>query len=365
MPKHKDFKRIVRERATRTGESYSTARANVLQRSVANDLDPVTVAVTGAAGRVAYNLVFRIAAGEVFGGDRPVRLRLVDVEDALASLEGVVFELEDCAFPLLSQLDVTSDHEAGFDGASWVLALGAPRRAAGMERRDLIAATAASFSAQGGAIERSAAADVQILVVGNPANTNCLVARTSAPDVPADRWHAMLRLDHNRARSLVAIEAGAPISEVHDVTVWGNHSPTMVPDLWHATIGGRPALEVVDRTWMETTFIPTVQHRGAELIEVSGSSSVASAAAAVTDAVRTLVDGTGGNGRWTTDGTVSHGEYGIPDGLQFGFPVRVRDGKVSVVEGLDLDATQRRLLDATAGELVAERDEALHRLTPS
>jgi malate dehydrogenase len=361
MPKNKDFKRLVRERASRTGESYSTARANVLQRSTPPALEPITVAVTGAGGRVAYNLVFRIAAGEVFGNRRSVRLRLLDVEEALPSLEGVVFELEDCAFPLLHEVDVTSDHEAGFDGASWVLALGAPRRAAGMERRDLIAATATSFEAQGQAIERAAAADVQVLVVGNPANTNCLVARTSAPDVPADRWHAMLRLDHNRARSLAALEAGVPITDVRNVAVWGNHSPTMVPDVWHATIGQRPALEVLDKPWIESTFIPTVQHRGAELIEVSGSSSVASAAAAVSDTVRTLVDGTG-TGEWTTDGTVSNGEYGIPAGLQFGFPVRVAGRTISVVEGLDLDATQRRLLDETAMELVAERDEALHRL---
>ena len=358
MPKNKDFKRLVRDRAERTGESYSTARARVLARAVEPHAEPITVAVTGASGRVAYNLLFRLASGDVFGPARPVHLRLVDVEDALLSLEGVVFELDDCAFPLLAGVDVTSAWEAGFDGASWILALGAPRRTAGMERKDLLAATAASFAEQGRAMERAAADDVEIIVVGNPANTNCLVARTAASAIPAERWHAMLRLDHNRARSQIAAHAGVPLGEVQNVAIWGNHSPTMVPDAWHATIGGLPAADVLDPSWLTETFIPTVQNRGAELIEVSGASSAASAAAAVSDTIRTLSHGTE-PGTWTTDATVSRGEYGVPEGLQFGFPVAGPAGRMSVVEGLELNAAHRRLLATTTEELLAERDFAL------
>lgn len=358
MPKNKDFKRLIRDRASRTGESYSTARAQVLTRTMATASPPVTVAVTGASGRVAYNLLFRLASGDVFGADTPVRLRLVDVEAALLALEGVVFELDDCAFPLLTQVDVTSAWDAGFDGASWVLALGAPRRTAGMERRDLLEATAASFADQGRAIEATAAEDVQVLVVGNPANTNCLVARAVAPSVPSERWHAMLRLDHNRARSQIAARAEVPLEDVRNVAIWGNHSPTMVPDAWHATISGRPAAEVLDDEWIAETFVPSVQNRGAELIEVSGASSAASAAAAVSDAIRTISRGTG-PGEWTTDGTVSNGEYGVPQGLQFGFPVEIHDRTVQVVERLELGTTQAAMLKRTVEELVAERDLAL------
>lgn len=358
MPRNKDFKRLVRDRATRTGESYSTARAQVLARMLAPPSRPVTVAVTGAGGRVAYNLLFRLASGDVFGPATPIVLRLVDMEEALLALEGVVFELDDCAFPLLAGVEVTSSWEAGFDGASWILAVGAPRRRAGMERKDLLAATASSFVEQGRAIERAASDDVHVIVVGNPANTNCLVARTVAPSVPADRWHAMLRLDHNRARSQLAAEAGVPLEEVENVTIWGNHSPTMVPDAWNATIGGRPATDLLDDAWVTETFIPTVQHRGAELIEVSGASSAASAAAAISDTIRTIRDGTVGS-TWVTDGTVSDGQYGVPAGLQFGFPVRIRDRRISVVEGLGLSGTHRALLAKTIDELVEERELAL------
>ena len=358
MPKNKDFKRLVRERATRTGESYSTARAQVLARTIPPRSRPVTVAVTGAGGRVAYNLLFRLAAGDVFGPETPVNLRLVDVEESLLALEGVVFELDDCAFPLLASVDVTSAWEAGFDGASWVLALGAPRRTAGMERKDLLAATASSFAELGAAIERAAADDAHVIVVGNPANTNCLVARTVASSIPPDRWHAMLRLDHNRARAQLASHAEVSLRDVQNIAIWGNHSPTMVPDAWHATIAGRPATELLDESWLTETFIPTVQHRGAELIEVAGASSAASAASAISDMIRTLIDGTA-PGTWTTDGTVSAGQYGVPEGLQFGFPVRIRDRRVSVVEDLELHPTQRALLAATITELVEERDLAL------
>ena len=227
-----------------------------------------------------------------------------------------------------------------------------------MERKDLLAATAASFAKQGRAIESSAADDVQIIVVGNPANTNCLVARTVAPSVRAERWHAMLRLDHNRARSQVAAHAEVPLSDVRNIAIWGNHSPTMVPDAWHATITGRPAMELLDESWMTDTFIPTVQNRGAELIEVSGSSSAASAAAAISDTIRTINQGTDVTD-WITDGTVSNGQYGVPEGLQFGFPVRIKDRTASVVDGLELTSTHHALLATTIEELVAERDLAL------
>ncbi|HUP84470.1 MAG TPA: malate dehydrogenase [Acidimicrobiales bacterium] len=364
MPKNKDLKRLVRGRAARTGESYSTARAQVLTRRTTSSSRPVTVAVTGASGRVAYNLLFRLASGDVFGPDTPVNLRLVDVAEALPALEGVVFELDDCAFPLLTEVDVTSAWDAGFDDASWVLALGAPRRTAGMERRDLLEATAASFADQGRAIESSSAADVQVVVVGNPANTNCLVARTVAASVPAERWHAMLRLDHNRARSQVAAHAAVPLDDVRNIAIWGNHSPTMVPDAWHATIAGRPASEVLDEAWITRTLIPTVQNRGAELIEVSGASSAASAAAAISDTIRTIRHGTQGD-EWTTDGTVSDGEYGVPRGLQFGFPVRINDRTASIAEDLEVSPTQRALLRATIDELVDEREVALRLIEPS
>lgn len=366
MPKDKDFKRLVRSRATHTGESYSAARAQLLHRrpSRGRPTTPLVCAVTGAAGRVAYNLLFRLASGEVFGPDVPVVLRLVDVDDALASLEGVVLELEDCSYPLLAGIDATSSYQAGFAGASWLLLLGAPRRTSGMERGDLLAATAASFATQGRAMQAGAADDVRVLVVGNPANTNCLVARLSAADVPAERWFALLRLDHNRACSQLASHAGVALESVTDVAVWGNHSPTMVPDAWHARIDGRPAVEVVDEDWMVSTFVPTVQRRGAQLIEVAGASSAGSAAAALTDAVHDIVAGTP-PGTWTTAGVVSRGEYGVPPGLQFGFPVAFHGGEPQLVEGLDLPTAQQRLLDRTIAELVDERDLAVRLVTPN
>jgi malate dehydrogenase len=319
---------------------------------------PVVVAVTGAAGRVAYNLLFRLVSGEVFGPDVPVVLRLVDVDEALPQLSGTVIELEDFSAPLLAGIDATSDYEAGFADASWVLMLGAPPRTAGMERRDLLAATAASFSTQGRAIQQAAADDVRVLVVGNPANTNCLVARLAAPDVPEDRWIAMLRLDHNRTRAQVAQHAGVPLEAVRRVSVWGNHSPTMVPDVWHATIDNQPATDVLDEAWITSTLIPLVQERGAHLIEVSGASSAASAASALGDSIRDLINGTPQND-WTTAGIVSRGEYGIPDGLQFGFPVTIDGGRSSVVEDLDIGPHQRVLLDRTVSELATERDLAI------
>jgi malate dehydrogenase len=360
MPKDKDFKRLVRARATKTGESYAAARAQLLRREPATPTAPTVCTVTGAAGRVAYNLLFRLASGEVFGPDVPVVLRLVDVDEALPALEGTVLELEDCSYPLLVGIDATSSYAAGFADASWLLLLGAPRRTAGMERGDLLAATATSFAEQGRAAQDAASTDVRVIVVGNPANTNCLVARQAAPDVPAERWFALLQLDHNRARAQIAKRAGVALDAVTHVSVWGNHSPTMVPDAWHARIGGRPALDVVDEEWVVAEFVPTVQQRGAQLIEVSGASSAASAASAVTDNIHGLLRGTPA-GQWTTAAVVSRGDYGVPEGLQFGFPVTVgADGVVDVVTGLDIGPVHQELLDRTVAELVDERDLALH-----
>lgn len=352
MPKNKDFKRLVRDRQAKTGESYTTARAQLMSRTTTSRRPPIVCAVTGAAGRVAYNLLFRLASGDVFGRDTPVALRLIDVEEALPAVEGTVMELEDCSFPLLAGIDATSDYGAGFADASWILMLGAPRRAAGMERSDLLALTAESFTVQGAAVE-TAASDVRVVVVGNPANTNCLIARLAAPDVPDDRWSAMLRLDHNRARAQLADHLGVALDTVARVAVWGNHSPTMVPDAWHATINGEPALGV-ESGWLEDEYIPTIQQRGAQLIEVSGTPSAASAASALTDHIQDLLHGTRA-GDWTSHGVVSHGEYGTPEGLISGFPVTVRDRTRTIVEGLELPSLQQRLLANTIEELQTER----------
>ena len=356
MPKDKNFKHLVRSRAERTGEAYTAARAQVLQRRVGHTTPPVTCAITGAGGRVAYNLVFRLASGEVLGPDQPVRLHLQDLEAVLPSLEGLVMELDDCAFPLLAGVEVTSDYGAAFEGANWALLLGAPRRTEGMERGDLLGLTAPSFAVQGMALE-SAAPDLRVVVTGNPANTNCLVARTFS-DVPEDRWFALLRLDHNRAHSQLAAAADVPIEEVSRVSVWGNHSATMVPDAWHATISGVPALEVVREEWMSTDFIPAVQNRGTALIQVAGASSAASAAAAVRDEVVQLMAGTVKDD-WTTLAVASQGEYDVPVGLQFGFPCRVRAGLAEVVDGLDIPALQADLIRRTIAELEDERERAL------
>ncbi len=272
-------------------------------------------------------------------------------------------ELEDCSFPALAGVDATSNHRAGMDGASWVLCLGAPRRTAGMERADLLTQTVSSFTTQGAAVAH-AAADVRVIVVGNPANTNCLIARHAAPDVPDDRWFAMLRLDHNRTRSQLADHVGVALSTVRGVTVWGNHSATMVPDVWHAAIDGRPATDVVDEAWITDELMPTVQQRGATLIAVSGASSAASAATALADDITTFLTGTAAHD-WTTMGIVSQGEYGIPNGLVSGMPVTMSDGVHEVVDGLAISDTQRRLIQATVNELTAERDLALSLQTDS
>lgn len=316
---------------------------------------PVHVTVTGAAGNIGYALLFRIAAGEMLGPDRPVFLRLLDIAPAMKALGGVAMELEDCGFPLLAGLELTDDPGVAFRGTSWALLVGARPRTKGMERKDLLSANGAIFVTQGKAIDKEAAPDVRVLVVGNPANTNCLIAMRSAPDVPRERFSAMTRLDHNRAAGQLAAKARAPVSAVRKVTIWGNHSATQYPDAYHAEIGGRPAPQVIaDDEWIRSTFIPKVQQRGAAIIEARGQSSAASAANAAIDHVRSWVRGTPA-GDWTSMAVPSVGLYGEPDGVIFSYPVTVKDGAVRVVEGLQLGAFDREKLAATGKELLEER----------
>ena len=317
---------------------------------------PVHVTVTGAAGQIGYSLLFRIASGQLLGADQPLVLRLLEIEPALKALNGVAMELDDCAFPLLMDIVMTSNTEEAFDGASWALLVGSVPRKQGMERGDLLSINGGIFGPQGRAIAARAASDVRILVVGNPCNTNCLIARSSAPEIPAERWFAMTRLDENRAKSLLANKAGVPVDEVSNLGIWGNHSATQYPDFANAKIGGRPATEAIsDHAWLAGDFITTVQKRGAAIIEARGASSAASAANAVIDSVNSIRTTTP-VGNWTSLAVVSHGEYGAPEGLQFGFPV-VSDGQSwKVVEGLNHDGQAKERIRATTDELLQERD---------
>jgi malate dehydrogenase len=316
----------------------------------------VHVAVTGAAGQIGYALLFRVAAGELFGPERPVVLRLLEVEAAMPALDGVLMELEDCAFPLLVDVVATSDPKHAFDGASWALLVGSVPRRPGMERSDLLAVNAGIFKTQGEAIAAAAADDVRVLVVGNPCNTNCLIARSNGRDVPLDRWFAMTRLDQNRARSLLAAKAGVAVSEVANVAIWGNHSATQYPDFQNATIGGRPAGDVIaDPVWLREAFITAVQGRGAAVLAARGTSSAASAASAVIDSVRSIREVTRPSDNAAL-AVVSRGEYGVPEGLQFGFPVRSDGGTWSVAQGFRLDDFAKQRLQVTTEELLAERD---------
>ena len=316
---------------------------------------PLRVVVTGAAGNIGYAMLFRLASGEVFGPDQPVILHMLEITPALKSLEGVAMELDDCAFPLLSGMVMTDDAGQAFDGVNYALLVGARPRTAGMERKDLLAANGAIFTVQGKALNDRAADDVRILVVGNPANTNCLIAQQSAPDVPAERFTAMTRLDHNRAVAQAAKKAGVGVAQVKQLTIWGNHSGTQYPDLFHATIDGRPAAEVIgDDGWIKETFIPLVQQRGAAVIAARGASSAASAANAALDHVKSWHHGTPA-GDWTSMAIASSGQYGAPEGVIFSFPVTVAGGKIGVVEGLALSDFDRARLDATGQELVEER----------
>ncbi len=324
---------------------------------MANTKAPVNVTVTGAAGQIGYALLFRIASGQLLGPDQPVTLRLLEIEPAMKALEGVVMELDDCAFPLLADVVATSNLDTAFDGTSWALLVGSIPRKAGMERSDLLNVNGGIFKPQGQAIAKNAADDVRVLVVGNPCNTNCLIARANAKDVPADRWFAMTRLDQNRAESQLAHKAGVPVSDVTNMAIWGNHSATQYPDFRNARIGGKPAPDVIgDADWLRTTFIETVQKRGAAIIDARGASSAASAANAVIDSVNSIRTPTA-DGDWASLAVCSRGEYGVPEGLQFGFPVRSDGTGWQIVEGLEHDEFAREKLDVTTKELVAERDE--------
>ncbi|WP_136057392.1 malate dehydrogenase [Microbacterium sp. K24] len=318
-----------------------------------------TITITGAGGQIGYALLFRIAAGDLLGPDEKVRLRLLEIPQGLAAAEGAALELQDGAFGLLQHVEVTDDPAVGFDGADLALLVGARPRGPGMERADLLAANAGIFGPQGAAIAANAASDVRVTVVGNPANTNALIAAASAEGMPAERFTALTRLDENRARAQLALTLGAPVDTVRRVPIWGNHSATQFPDISHATVGGRPVAEALEQivgdvpAWLDQTFIPRVAKRGAEIIEVRGSSSVASAANAAIDHVRDWVHGTED---WTSAGVVSRGEYGVPEGLISSFPVRSVDGEWQIVEGLELSDFARARIDASVAELVEERE---------
>ncbi|MGW4111952.1 malate dehydrogenase [Actinosynnema sp. NPDC004786] len=317
---------------------------------------PVNVTVTGAAGQIGYALLFRIASGHLLGLDVPVRLRLLEIPQAVKAAEGTAMELDDCAFPLLSGIDITDDAKTAFDGVNVALLVGARPRTKGMERGDLLEANGGIFKPQGEAINAGAADDVRVLVVGNPANTNALIAQRHAPDVPAERFTAMTRLDHNRALSQLAKKLGVSVTDIKKLTIWGNHSATQYPDLFHAEVKGRNAAEAVnDQAWLENDFIPTVAKRGAAIIEARGASSAASAANAAIDHVHDWVNGTP-EGDWVSMAVPSDGSYGVPEGLISSFPVTVTDGRYSIVQGLEIDDFSRTRIDASVAELAEERD---------
>jgi malate dehydrogenase len=310
--------------------------------------------VTGAAGQIGYSLVYRIASGQLLGADRPVDLRLLEIPQAMGALEGVAMELIDCAFPLLAGLDLHDDAAQAFDGVNVALLVGSRPRTKGMERAELLSENGKIFTAQGKALA-AADDDVKVLVVGNPANTNCLIAMSNAPEIPRERFTAMLRLDHNRAVAQLAAKLAVPVSAISDMGVWGNHSPTMYPDLFHAKVNGQQAAAAVDdQAWIENDFLPNVGKRGAAIIEARGASSAASAASAAIDHVYDWVSGT--DGRWVSMGVASDGSYGVPEGLISGFPCTCAGGEYSIVRGLDIDAFSRAKIDASVAELQSERD---------
>jgi malate dehydrogenase len=318
----------------------------------------VKVAVTGAAGQIGYALLFRIASGQMFGPDTKVDLQLLELEAALPALEGVAMELDDCAFPLLNRVVRTSDANRAFDGANWALLVGAVPRKAGMERKDLLTVNGGIFTGQGRAIGENAADDVRVLVVGNPCNTNCLIAASSAPQVPDDRWFAMTMLDENRGRHQLARRANVPVDAVRDLAIWGNHSSTQFPDVYHATIDGRPAVEVInDEAWLQNEFLETIQQRGAAIIAARGQSSAASAANAVIDTVRNITQPTGEMFSTAVRAPADASGYGIPAGLVFGYPVRATaPGVVEIVQGIEHGPWAQAKIDATRDELIEERE---------
>lgn len=314
------------------------------------------VAVTGAAGQIGYSLLFRIAAGALFGPETRVELRLLEIPSAINALEGVAMELDDCAFPLLDSIQMGTNAEQIFDGVNLALLVGARPRTKDMERKDLLDANGAIFTAQGKALNAVAADDVRIGVTGNPANTNALIAMRNAPDIPAERFSALTRLDHNRALSQLATKTGSRVSDIRKMTIWGNHSATQYPDIFHAEIAGRHAAEVVnDQQWIEQYFIPTVAQRGSAIIEARGSSSAASAASATIDAARDWLSGTPDDD-WVSMAVISDGSYGVPEGVMYSFPVTTKHGNWEIVQGLEINDFSRAKMDATAAELVQERD---------
>jgi malate dehydrogenase len=319
-----------------------------------NDKAPIRVAVTGAAGQIGYSLLFRIASGAVFGPDQPVALNLIEIEPGMKALEGVCMELDDCAFPLLKDIRPTCDLNEGFGGANWSLLVGSVPRKAGMERGDLLGINGKIFTGQGQAIQANAASDARVLVVGNPCNTNCLIAMNNAPDVPRDRWFAMTRLDENRAAAQLAAKAGVQVSEVSNVTIWGNHSATQYPDYYNAQIGGRSAHDVIaDEDWAQNEFIPVVQQRGAAIIKARGASSAASAANAAIATVRSLTTPTP-NDDWNSVCVASDGSYGTKEGLITSFPVRSNGEKWEIVQGVPINEFARDKIDASVNELDEE-----------
>jgi malate dehydrogenase len=313
---------------------------------------PVTVTVTGAAGQIGYALLFRIASGQLLGPDVPVRLRLLEITPALQAAEGTAMELNDGAFPLLAGIDITDDLKTAFDGTSVALLVGARPRTAGMERGDLLSANGGIFGPQGKAINEHAASDIKVLVVGNPANTNALIAQRNAPDVPSSRFTAMTRLDHNRALSQLAAKLSVPVTAIEHMTIWGNHSATQYPDLYNTVVNGRSAAEQVDEAWLTGTFIPEVAGRGAAIIKARGASSAASAASAAVDHVYDWVNGTD----WTSAAVYSDGSYGVPEGLISSFPARSVNGEWQIIQDVPVNEFSRGKIDASAAELEGERD---------
>lgn len=316
---------------------------------------PVHVSITGAAGQIGYSLLFRIASGQMLGPDQPVILRLIEIEPAMNALQGVVMELQDCAFPLLKDIVPTCDLNEGFDKASWALLVGSVPRKAGMERKDLLGINGKIFTGQGQAIQKNAASDIRTLVVGNPCNTNCLIAMNNAPDIPKDRWFAMTRLDENRAKTQLAQKAGVDVTDVKNLAIWGNHSSTMYPNYFDAKIAGKPATEAIgDDAWFKDTFIPTVQQRGAAIIKARGLSSAASAANAAIDTVKSIVTPTASDDVFSV-GICSEGQYGIEPGLLYSYPMKSDGTSLSVVEGLEIGAFSQEKIKATEAELSEEK----------
>jgi len=323
--------------------------------------NPVRVAVTGAAGQIGYALLFRIASGAMLGDDQPVILQLLDITPAMEALEGVRMELDDCAFPLLAGIVCTDDPNVAFKDADYALLVGARPRGPGMERKDLLEANAAIFSVQGKAINDHASRDIKVLVVGNPANTNALITQRNAPDIDPRNFTAMMRLDHNRAKTQLAQKTGTTVNDITQMTIWGNHSATQYPDIFNALVNGKPGIELVDQSWLTDEFIPVVQQRGAAIIKARGASSAASAANAAIDHMRSWALGTA-EGDWVSMGVYSDGSYGIEAGLIYSFPCRCSGGDWEIVQGVEVGEFSRARMDATAAELIEERDAVAHLL---